>query len=239
MTQYAIVTDLNRCVDCLACTAACKTRNEVNIGQFRIKVLRVGPTLVDDRQAKGGMGCETYFLPMTCQHCEAPTCVDVCPTGASYKAEDGTVQIDPETCIGCESCMNACPYDVRFKNAETNIVDKCDMCADRIANGLLPACVQQCGGRARWFGDLEGDLGDFEGPADAKTFDYEAGSTYEEIRDARIKLKDYVVDWNEQDVHFITDEGNGPCNRFILRGRTWQSVDYRMPSNDWDTYKLD
>ena len=239
MTRYAILTDLNRCVECLACSAACKTRNEVNIGQFRLKVLRVGPTLVSNRQAKGGMGCETYFLPMQCQHCENADCVAVCPTGASMKMDDGTVQIDADQCIGCQSCVNACPYGVRFMNDDKGVAEKCNLCAERTAAGLLPSCVQQCGGCARWFGDLDGDLGDFEGPADAKTFSYEEGSTYQEVRDARIKLRDYVQPWDESDVHALPDAGAGPSHRYLLRGREWQSdIDYQMPSDDWDRYKL-
>ena len=100
MTQYGIVTDLNRCVGCLACSTACKTVNGVRPGDFWIKTLRIGPT-----PKAGGSGqwpdVEMYFLPIQCQHCENPECVKVCPTQASHVLPDGTVQIDKEKCIGC------------------------------------------------------------------------------------------------------------------------------------------
>ena len=93
MTQLAICTDLDRCVGCLACSVSCKVVNGVPIGNFWNKTLRVGPT-----PKKGGSGqypdVETYFLNVQCQHCENPQCVSVCPTEASHKLPDGTIQID-------------------------------------------------------------------------------------------------------------------------------------------------
>ena len=93
MTQYSIVTDLNRCVGCLACSVACKVVNDVPVGNYWNKVLRVGPNPVE-----GGSGhfpdVEMYYLPMQCQLCEEPACVSVCPTNASHKLDDGSVQID-------------------------------------------------------------------------------------------------------------------------------------------------
>ena len=115
MARYAIVTDLNRCVGCQACSAACKTINGVMPGDFWIKTLRIGPT-----PKEGGSGdwpdVEMYFLPIQCQHCEDPECVKVCPTQASHVTEDGTVQIDKDKCIGCQFCAMACPYGVRYLN---------------------------------------------------------------------------------------------------------------------------
>ena len=81
MANYAIITDLNRCTGCLACTVACKAINGVDVGNFWIKTLRVGPHPIE-----GGSGTfpdvEMYFLPVQCQHCENPECVKVCPTEA-------------------------------------------------------------------------------------------------------------------------------------------------------------
>ncbi|MEO2483160.1 4Fe-4S dicluster domain-containing protein, partial [Eggerthella lenta] len=103
MTQYSIVTDLDRCVGCLACSVACKVVNGVPTGSFWNKTLRIGPN-----PKEGGSGqwpdVELYFLNVQCQHCENPECVKVCPTGASHKTEDGTVQIDKSKCIGCQFC---------------------------------------------------------------------------------------------------------------------------------------
>ena len=140
MTQYAIITDLNRCVGCLACTVACKAVNNVPVGAFWIKTLRVGPNPIE-----GGSGdwpdVEMYFLPIQCQHCADPECVKVCPTGASHKAADGTVQIDKSKCIGCQFCAMSCPYNVRYLNEEERVVEKCTLCEQKIAQGELPQCV--------------------------------------------------------------------------------------------------
>ena len=95
------------------------------------------------------------FLPRLCNHCSSPNCVSVCPTGATYKREeDGIVVVDPDICIGCKYCIQACPYDARFLNPVTGAADKCDFCLHRVSQGLAPACVETCIGRARIFGDI-------------------------------------------------------------------------------------
>ena len=161
MTQYAILTDLNRCVGCLGCSVACKVVNGVEIGSFWNKVLRIGP--FPDGEGAQFPDVYTYFLPVTCQHCENPACVAVCPTGASHKLPDGTVQIDKEKCIGCQFCAMACPYGVRYLNETERVVEKCTLCEQKITQGELPQCVAQCGGRARFFGDLDAGLDSFVG----------------------------------------------------------------------------
>lgn len=219
MTQYAIVTDLNRCVGCLSCSAACKTVNGVPIGSFWIKVLRIGPNL-----RKDGSGhwpdIETYFLPMQCQHCAEPECVTVCPTGASHKTEDGTVQIDKEKCIGCQFCAMACPYNVRYLNEEQRVVEKCTLCEQKVSQGELPQCVAQCASRARWFGNLDEGVESFEGPANPVESGQDA--SYDSVHGARVKLGDYVQGFSDADVHHLTDVGNIPSFRYILRERSWQ-----------------
>ena len=153
MTQYAIATDLNRCVGCLSCMVACKAVNNVPIGSYWNKVLRIGPSLKEG--ATSSHDVEMYYLPVQCQHCADPECVKVCPTGASHKLEDGTVQIDKAKCIGCQFCAMSCPYNVRYLNEEEGVVEKCTLCSQIVGQGGLPQCVIQCGGRARFFGDLE------------------------------------------------------------------------------------
>ena len=150
MARYAILTDLNKCVGCLACSIACKVVNSVPVGSYWNKVLRIGP----NPRTKGGQWPDvyTYFLTVQCQHCENPECVKVCPTGASHKLEDGTVQIDKSKCIGCQFCAMSCPYSVRYLNEEEGVVEKCTLCEQKIAQGELPQCVSECGGRARFFG---------------------------------------------------------------------------------------
>jgi len=144
--RWGMVVDLRRCIGCHACSVACKAENEVPVGVYRAWVKYVD---------KGAYPNVTrQFLPRLCNHCKSPSCVRVCPTKATYKRGDGAVVVDNGLCIGCRSCMTACPYDARFINPVTDTADKCTFCVHRIEKGLLPACVQSCLGRARIFGDL-------------------------------------------------------------------------------------
>lgn len=219
MTQYAIVTDINRCVGCLACSVACKVINNVPIGNFWNKTLRVGPNPVE-----GGSGnwpdVEMYFLTVSCQHCEEPECVAVCPTEASHKLPDGTVQIDKSKCIGCQFCVMACPYDVRYLNSDEHVVEKCTLCQQKIAQGELPQCVSQCGGRARWFGDLEEGIDSFVGPG--KVDITEGDPSYEKVLKTFATLGDSVKPYEESDVYHLPDVGNGPSFAYILRDFKWR-----------------
>ena len=218
MTQYAIITDLNRCVGCLACTVACKAVNNVPVGSFWIKTLRVGPN-----PREGGSGdwpdVEMYFLPIQCQHCADPECVKVCPTGASHKAEDGTVQIDKSKCIGCQFCAMSCPYNVRYLNEEERVVEKCTLCEQKVAQGELPQCVAQCGSRARFFGDLDKGVDNFEAPAHPQALSCD----YAEMQQTRVTLKEYVEPYTEDEIHRLPDVGNGPELMYLLRSdRKWR-----------------
>jgi Fe-S-cluster-containing dehydrogenase component len=202
MTQYAIVTDLDRCVGCLACSVACKLINNVPVGNYWNKTLRIGPNL-----REGGSGqypdTELYFLNVGCQHCENPECVKVCPTQASQKRDDGTVQIDKSKCIGCQFCVMACPYNVRYLNEEERVVEKCTLCEQKIAQGELPQCVSQCCGMARWFGDVDKGIESFVGPRS-------------EVLGA------YLSPFKEEQVHQLPDVGNKPSFLYILRDMKWQ-----------------
>ncbi len=105
-------------------------------------------------------------LPLMCQHCEKPPCVDVCPTNASMKREDGIVLVDRHLCIGCRYCMVACPYDARSFAHETitdqkehmprgkGTVEACTMCVHRVDKGESPACAEAVDSDAVIFGDL-------------------------------------------------------------------------------------
>ncbi|MDR3136140.1 MAG: 4Fe-4S dicluster domain-containing protein [Coriobacteriales bacterium] len=216
--QYAIVTDLNRCVGCLNCTVACKAANSVDIGSFWIKTLRIGP----NPKFEGAVcpDVEMYFLTVQCQHCEKPQCVEVCPTQASHKRADGTVQIDKSKCIGCQFCVMACPYNVRYLNEEERIVEKCTLCEQKIAQGELPQCVMQCGARARFFGDLEAGIESFEGPAEPSQM--EEDKSYEKCQGERSVLGSLLNPHKESEVYSLPDVGNIPSFKFILRERTWQ-----------------
>ena len=217
MARYAILTDLNKCVGCLACSIACKVVNSVPVGSYWNKVLRIGP----NPRTKGGQWPDvyTYFLTVQCQHCENPECVKVCPTGASHKLEDGTVQIDKSKCIGCQFCAMSCPYNVRYLNEEERVVEKCTLCEQKIAQGELPQCVAQCGSRARFFGDLEQGVDGFEAPAPPQALSCD----YAEMQQTRVTLKEYVEPYTEDEIHRLPDVGNGPELMYLLRSdRKWR-----------------
>lgn len=220
MTQYAIVTDLERCVGCLSCVTACKMVNNVPIGNYWTKVLRIGP----NPKYEGAVSpdVEMYFLPVGCQHCKNPACVSVCPTGASHKLEDGTVQVDKSKCIGCQFCAMACPYGVRYLNEDEGVVEKCTLCEQKIAQGELPQCVINCGGHARWFGDLEQGIDTFVSYDEPKSF---SGLSYDDMCASRAVLKDFVRPYTDENVYQLPDAGNNPSFVYILRKLKWQGGD--------------
>ena len=210
MSHPAIVTDLNKCVGCLACSVSCKAFNGVPIGSFWNKTLRIGP--YPTAEGSGHFpDVYTYFLTVQCQHCKDPECVKVCPTEASHIAEDGTVQIDKSKCIGCQFCAMSCPYGVRYLNTEERVVEKCTLCEQKTAQGGLPQCVAQCGGFARFFGDLDKGIETFVGP-----YNKTLGELTGESGDYPIKP------YKDSDVHHLPDVGNHPSFVYILRNRDWQ-----------------
>lgn len=167
--RYGMVIDLTRCVGCNSCTIACRSEHGTPAGiqYHKVEKYEVGtyPT------------AKMKFLPMPCMHCDEPPCLTVCPTGATFKREDGLVLIDDTKCMGCRYCVVSCPYDsrhflrtidsyyadnsstpyetVKQETFEEGTVVKCDFCADRLSQGKLPACVETCPGQARFFGDLD------------------------------------------------------------------------------------
>ena len=144
--RWGMVIDLRKCVGCQSCTVSCMVENDVPKGSFR--------TVVSDYELVRHGKPRRQPLPRLCNHCEHPSCITVCPTQATFQRNDGIVVIDNTVCIGCGACVQACPYDARFINPETNTADKCTFCAHRVDEGLLPACVETCVGGARVFGDL-------------------------------------------------------------------------------------
>jgi Fe-S-cluster-containing dehydrogenase component len=128
----------------------CKTKNNVPVGPRFCRIMQVGPKL-----KKGIPRLNFVFMP--CFHCEKPWCVAACPTGAMQKrAQDGIVFIDRKLCIGCKSCITACPWGVPQWDAAAGTVSKCDYCKDRVDKGLKPACVTKCTAHAlRWVSAAE------------------------------------------------------------------------------------
>lgn len=146
MTQQTLLIDLERCVGCYTCKVACKQENRLSTDVSRNEVFEIGPVGTYP-ELKG------YFLPLTCMHCKNPPCVGVCPTGASYRREDGIVLINHDDCVLCERCINACPYGARSMSFINHRIESCNLCAHRIDEGKLPACVSHCIGQALIFGD--------------------------------------------------------------------------------------
>ncbi|MBV1704013.1 MAG: 4Fe-4S dicluster domain-containing protein [Hyphomicrobiales bacterium] len=164
--RWGMLIDSNKCdAGCDHCVTACKTENgwgstgrpETDAQWIRTVSLRDMATGV------------VKSAPVMCQHCAEPPCVDVCPTGASFKRADGIVLVNKHICIGCRYCMMACPYKARSFVHEPvedqkvqaprgqGTVESCTFCVDRVDAGKIPACVEACSskaGGAMTFGDL-------------------------------------------------------------------------------------
>lgn len=144
--NYAFVIDQNRCIGCHACTVACKEEHEVPVGVFRTWVKHV---------EKGTFPqTSRHFGVLRCNHCDAAPCIEICPTHALYRRADGIVDFDNARCIGCKSCMQACPYDALYIDPNSNTAAKCNFCAHRVEQDLNPACVIVCPTQAIIAGDL-------------------------------------------------------------------------------------
>lgn len=167
MARMGMAIDLRRCAGCYACVVACQMHNNTKPG--------VAWGHVDAREWGENPDNRRCYLPHACMHCEDAPCVNSCPTGASYVRADGIVAMKYDECINCGSCLHACPYGARVQNdveayyfdaaepapyesegiQRTQVVEKCIFCAGRVDAGMQPACVQNCPGKARVFGDLD------------------------------------------------------------------------------------
>jgi len=197
--RWAMVIDQERCIGCWTCAVGCKEINNEPAGFWWNRILTSAPGIVTGESADETLAApasdnidvphgtfphvEMDYLPVACQHCDDAPCVRVCPVGATYRREDGTVLVDYERCIGCRYCIAACPYGVRVFNwgdrkydpsftvgygrdyrsdgrlvftpdRPTGVVEKCTFCVERIDVGQEPFCVTVCPTGARVFGDL-------------------------------------------------------------------------------------
>lgn len=146
--------DTSLCQGCKTCQIACKDKNNLKVGNLFRRVTEVE----GGGYSTQGFGIVpqvfAYHLSMSCNHCEDPKCVPVCPTGASYKrAQDGLVFINKDRCIGCRLCEWACPYNARQFDGKK--MTKCDACQDLLEKGENPACVDSCLARVLEFGRIE------------------------------------------------------------------------------------
>jgi molybdopterin-containing oxidoreductase family iron-sulfur binding subunit len=164
--RWGMLIDANRCASgCTACVDACVQEN----GLDSAIDLRQRPQWIRKVELKQIGTGRIAAAPIMCQHCAEPPCVDVCPTGASFKRADGIVLVDRHSCIGCRYCIMACPYKARSFVHETltqqkpevprgkGCVEGCTLCVHRIDRGQGPACVQACAeseNGAMVFGDL-------------------------------------------------------------------------------------
>ncbi len=155
--QLGFHIDASACVGCKACQIACKDKHHLPVGVLWRKVIDYGGgswKTVNDLMVPDKVF--SYFISLSCNHCQDPACIAACPTEAIYKrAEDGLVLVDEDKCIGCRDCKRACPYDAPQFCAQSPEMTKCTLCVDLIALGLNPACVDACPMRAIHFGDME------------------------------------------------------------------------------------
>lgn len=171
MAKRAMVMDLDRCTGCMTCIVACKYEHSVDLGEYFCDVAEVGPIGTHPH-------IDMYWVPFQCQQCENAPCIEVCPTGAAHRADNGVVLVDADACIGCKTCLTGCPYSdpdgaarpsARWYNEATGVVEKCTLCnhltyqSDGVedesdtfsAAHAVPPCVHNCCNKARYFGDLD------------------------------------------------------------------------------------
>lgn len=144
-SQYGFVIDIQGCYGCKTCEVICKSEKHTPPG-VRFRRVREFTTEEPNTQA---------FVTMACNHCDNPKCVEVCPVEAYSVRDDGIVVQDYELCIGCQACIEACPYESPQYDADENKVSKCDMCAELIDQGLEPKCVEMCPGEVLKFGKID------------------------------------------------------------------------------------
>jgi len=166
LNRWGLLIDTAKCASgCDACVKGCDTEHNLEgFDRPETDAQWIRKLEVTDRQTG-----HVSSLPMLCQHCEDPPCVDVCPTGASFRRQDGIVLVDKHICIGCRYCVMACPYKARsfvheslhnqksYSPRGKGTVESCTLCVHRIDDDRTPACVESCnrdGNGAMVFGDL-------------------------------------------------------------------------------------
>jgi len=147
VTKLGFLLDSDNCIGCHACTVACKSEHDVPLGVNRTWVKYIETGTFPDVARK--------FNVMRCNQCEDAPCMAICPTSALFRADNGVVDFQDDDCIGCKSCMNACPYDALYINPETNTAHKCNMCNHRLEQNLEPSCQIVCPTEAIIIGDLD------------------------------------------------------------------------------------
>jgi len=159
MSQYGFYIDTKHCTGCKACFVACKDRQNLNSGEKFRKVYEFsGGSWSDTDTNAYNNNVFAFYVSMTCNQCDDPACLKICPAGAYTKREsDGIVVFDASKCISCFGCQGACPYKAPVYDYEEEHMKKCIMCSDETTEDGIPspACVKACPSRALDFGEIE------------------------------------------------------------------------------------
>ena len=147
MTRYGMLINTKKCVGCYACRMACQMINKLEPEEAFISYKEI------EQGTYPSVYAET--VPVQCMHCENAPCQQVCPTHATYTTESGVVLVDEEKCIGCGTCAIVCPYNAPKVDEEKKKAVRCNGCAERVAAGEKPVCVEACPARALDFGTAE------------------------------------------------------------------------------------
>ena len=148
--------DMQTCTGCKTCMVACKDKNDLPAGvRWRRVYEYSGGEWLPGPDGTFRQDVFAYYVSVSCNHCERPICVEVCPTKAMTRDGDGIVTVDPRRCVGCRYCEWACPYGAPQYRPDLGVMSKCDLCRDELEAGGVPACVASCPTRALTFGELE------------------------------------------------------------------------------------
>lgn len=157
MTQHAFFFHGQRCTGCKTCQLACADYHDLSSEFWYRRIYEYGGgSWQQDEDGCWTTDTFTYYVSIACNQCDDPACVKVCPTTAMHKdPETGLVLVDATKCIGCGYCHMACPYNVPKVDRAKGHSVKCDGCAERVAEGLAPICVEACPMHALDFGTVE------------------------------------------------------------------------------------
>jgi formate dehydrogenase iron-sulfur subunit len=174
--RVGFFTDTSVCIGCKACEVACKVWNGVPskafgprgpedglnfLGQSYDNTGELGAdtwrhvAFIEQKPAAGEDGMRWLMSSDVCKHCTSAACLEVCPTGALFRTEFGSVVVQEDVCNGCGYCVPACPFGVIDQRREDGRVWKCTLCYDRLRGGMEPACAQACPTKSIQFGDLD------------------------------------------------------------------------------------